>query len=126
MIQVVCAIVFNEGKVLATRRLEGKKLGGYWEFPGGKIELNESEEIAIERELIEELGMRVDITERLGAFIHHYDGFSINLIGFRCEFRSWSGKMTDHDKLKWCEITDLKKLNFSEADLPFLNILNKI
>lgn len=123
MIQVVCGIISNDGKVFITRRKEGKSLAGYWEFPGGKIEVGEFENEALIRELKEELNMEVKIIKRLGAFVHYYENFSLNLIGFKCNLIKWNGMMTDHDKAEWVHHNELVKYKFAEADLPFLDMI---
>jgi len=123
MIQVVCGIISNEGKVFIARRKNGKSLAGYWEFPGGKIEVGELENEALIRELEEELNMKVEIIKHLGAFVHYYENFSLNLIGFKCNLIKWNGMMTDHDKAEWVLPEELVKYKFAEADLPFLDMI---
>ena len=123
MIKVVCGIIYKDGRVLITRRKEGKSLAGYWEFPGGKIDLGELENEALTRELEEELDMEVQIFKRLGEFIHHYENFSLSLIGFKCKLINWNGIMTDHDKAEWILPHELIKYKFAEADLPFVKII---
>ena len=123
MIQVVCGIISNDGKVFIARRKDGKSLAGYWEFPGGKIEVGELENEALIRELDEELNMKVEIIKHLGAFVHYYENFSLNLIGFKCNLIKWNGMMTDHDKAEWVLPVELVKYKFAEADLPFLDMI---
>ena len=59
MIRVVCGIIFKDDKILLTRRKKGKSLEGFWEFPGGKVEKEETDTIALKRELKEELGLEI-------------------------------------------------------------------
>jgi 8-oxo-dGTP diphosphatase len=123
--KVVCGIISNGGKLFIARRREGKSLSGYWEFPGGKINEGESEREALTRELVEELNMEVEIVERIGAFPHHYEDFSIILIGFKCKLIKWKGMMTDHDKAEWMLLNELVKYDFAPADLPIIEKLLK-
>lgn len=125
MIQVVCGIIFNDDKVFITRRKEGKSLSGFWEFPGGKIEAGEFESEALIRELNEELDMEVEIIKRIGAFVHSYENFSLNLIGFNCNLIKWKGMLTDHDKAEWVLPDQLMNYKFAEADLPFIDIISR-
>lgn len=102
---------------MARRRPE-KHLGGYWEFPGGKIELNETHEESLIRELREELGMEV-IVEKYFLSVHHdYENFSIELTSFLCQFISANFNMTDHDKFEWVLIKELKDRKLAPADKP--------
>ncbi len=81
MIPVACAIIEDEvGRVLLAKRPEGKCLGGFWEFPGGKIEAGESAEAALVRELEEELLIQTQVFQKLESVEHHYEKFSIRLI----------------------------------------------
>ncbi|SFS43894.1 8-oxo-dGTP diphosphatase [Zhouia amylolytica] len=120
---VVCAIIYRDDKVFIARRKQGKSMASKWEFPGGKIEENESEVEALKRELIEELGMSVDIHKKLGSNIHNYDDFTINLIAYSCEFKSATFTLTDHDQYIWVEPKNLSKYDLAEADIPIANLI---
>ncbi|MBD0831298.1 (deoxy)nucleoside triphosphate pyrophosphohydrolase [Aestuariibaculum sediminum] len=98
-------------------------MAGKWEFPGGNIEKNESEIEALKRELREELGMFVNVQEKIGSNIHNYDDFTINLIAYRCEFKSASFKLTDHDQYNWVEPKNLSKYDLAKADIPIVNLI---
>ena len=65
-------ILKREEKILIAKRPLNKPYGGYWEFPGGKIEKNESNEAALKRELYEELGIHIQIAKEMPAYAHHY------------------------------------------------------
>jgi 8-oxo-dGTP diphosphatase len=122
-IDVVAAIINKENTYLIVQRNRDKYLGLKWEFPGGKIEVGELENEALIRELEEELNMKVEIIKHLGAFVHYYENFSLNLIGFKCNLIKWNGMMTDHDKAEWVLPEELVKYKFAEADLPFLDMI---
>lgn len=117
MIEVVCGIIYNEDKVLICRRASHKALGGYWEFPGGKIEAEESGEQSLKRELLEELGMEVEIQGYLMEHIHDYGSFSIKLIAYTCEFKNASFVMSDHDAYKWVFPIELEQFKLAPADV---------
>ncbi|WP_300433727.1 (deoxy)nucleoside triphosphate pyrophosphohydrolase [Christiangramia sp.] len=123
MIHVVCGIIYNKRKIFIARRKKNKSLGGYWEFPGGKIEEGESESEALIRELKEELGMKVEVVKRMGAFIYAYEDFKLNLIGFHCNLIKVGGVFSDHDKMEWVTPAELRNYKFTEADLPFIEII---
>ncbi len=124
IIKIVCGIIWNDGRVFIARRKPEKSLGGYWEFPGGKIEGNEDPETALKRELDEELGMKVNIKSYLASNIHHYDSFSIELIAFECEFVSSNFNLTDHDEFVFDAPRKLCNYKLAPADLFILDIIN--
>lgn len=82
IIKVVCGIIFNNDCVLICRRNQTKSLGGYWEFPGGKVEQNEDYESCLKRDLIEELNLSVEIESYFDSHIHNYERYTIELIAF--------------------------------------------
>jgi 8-oxo-dGTP diphosphatase len=122
-IKVVCGIVFNHKKVLICRRRSTKLLGGYWEFPGGKIEEGETDELSLSRELAEELGMKVEIRGFFITNTHDYGKFKIELIAYKCSFINADFKLVDHDAVRWINIKDLNKWNLAPADIPIANEL---
>ena len=116
--KVVCGIIFKDDLVLICRRKREKSLGGYWEFPGGKVEDDESYEESLLRELIEELNLKVEIKEHFFNTVHHYDKGSIELISFICETENIAIESTDHDLLEWVEVDDLLNWKLAPADIP--------
>mgnify|MGYP002624412360 CR=1 FL=1 len=113
-------------EVLVGRRPPDKNLSGLWEFPGGKIEKGESPEIAIKRELAEELGIDVEVGELKLAGTHDYEEISILLLFY--EIRFWKGtpKADYHDELKWVAIKDLPKLTLPEANQKLLPAIMRV
>ncbi|WP_454060632.1 (deoxy)nucleoside triphosphate pyrophosphohydrolase [Elizabethkingia ursingii] len=87
MIRVVCGVIFNEGRILLCRRKPEKSLGGYWEFPGGKIEVGETEEESLYRELQEELGITVKIDRHFKTIVHSYDTFTMGVSRELCQYK---------------------------------------
>lgn len=123
--KVVCGIIFKDDLVLICRRKPEKSLGGYWEFPGGKVEDGESYEESLLRELIEELNLKVEIKQRFFETVYHYDDGAIKLISFICETKNIATESTDHDQLEWVEVSDLLNWKLAPADIPIANALNK-
>jgi 8-oxo-dGTP diphosphatase len=124
MITVLCGIITNsEGKIFIARRKPGKSLPGKWEFPGGKLEEGEREADCLKRELLEELGMEVEIGERLGENVHRYPTFDIRLIAYRSNFFSASYQLTDHDDYAWVEKGELHNYDLAEADVPLVKLI---
>ncbi len=124
--KVVCGIIYQQNKIFIARRKKGRDFAGKWEFPGGKVEKEESEKEALNRELLEELGMKVIIGEKIGSNKHQYETFSIVLIAFKCQFVSANYAMTDHDDYKWVESKSLHEFDFTDADLPLIDLINSI
>lgn len=87
------------GRVLLTRLAPHKRLAGLWEFPGGKVEVGESPEVALARELVEELGLEVEV----GGLIAVGDDGRVRLAGYRCRLRGGRvGEVRrDHDAFAW-------------------------
>ena len=122
MTEVVCGVIMGEaGKVLACRRAADRHLGGLWEFPGGKVEDGEALEVALARELSEELGACVEVGSRLAAASEWSDGtVSIRLTAYWCRISAGEAQALEHSELRWCGAEELPALIWAEADLPFL------
>ena len=124
-IPVVAALMRRQGKVLVGQRPEGASLPGTWEFPGGKIELGESPEEALARELKEELGVDAEIGDLKFAASHTYGKTGILFLFF--EVKYWKGqvKTQQHLDLRWVTPKELGGLELPEANSKFLkNILD--
>jgi len=122
MTEVVCGVIKDsEGRVLACRRGEGRHLAGLWEFPGGKVDREEGPEEALVRELEEELGISVEVGERLEAVVEWTDGkVSIRLTGYWCEISDAEPMALEHAEVRWCDVSELADLEWAEADLPLV------
>ena len=124
MIRVVCGIIFRDDKILLTRRKVEKSLGGYWEFPGGKVEDGESDIEALKREIKEELGIKIFNLSYFTENLHKYEKYTICLKAYLCETNSDPKKLIDHDSYKWCNILKIKEKELAPADIPILKKLS--
>ena len=126
IIPVVCAIIEQDGLVLCALRSEQMSLPGKWEFPGGKLEVNELPEEALIREINEELNIEIKIIEALPIAEHAYVPEKIiQLIPFRCvSVSDETPTPTEHSELRWVKSDELLKLDWAEADVPI--VLNYI
>jgi len=122
-ISVVCGIIWQEDKIFIARRKPDKSLGGHWEFPGGKIEKGEDPVVALKRELLEELGMKIKDIHYFGQHNHSYETFDINLVAYSCQFVEATFEMTDHDAYAFKSKEDLVKYRFAPADINFVQQL---
>jgi 8-oxo-dGTP diphosphatase len=119
------ALVDADGRVLISRRPEGKQLGGLWEFPGGKVEHGERPEAALIRELKEELA--IDVSESCLAPLtfasHPYDDFHLLMPLYVC--RRWKGQVTgaEGQQIAWVRPLKLKDYPMPPADVPLIPYL---
>lgn len=123
-IKVVCGIIWKDGKILIAKRKPEKSLGGYWEFPGGKLEINESPETALARELKEEIGMSIKNLKYYDTHTHQYETFKIELIALKCDFVNATFQLTDHDEIQFVLPHTLRQFQIAPADMYFVNKLN--
>ena len=102
------------------------KLPLKWEFPGGKLEMGESEEACIIREIKEELNINISPLKKLSNSIHDYGSFKINLIPFIAEYISGEIELSEHKAYKLLDKNELLSLDWAEADLPIVEELLKL
>ena len=117
IINVVAAVIRDEeGRILITQRNLKKAQGGLWEFPGGKIEPNETREEAIVREIKEELDIDIKCDKYLDEKIFNYPEKDINLIALECTKLSGEIRLLEHESYAWVKETELKDYEFAPAD----------
>jgi 8-oxo-dGTP diphosphatase len=120
-IHVACAIIEQEGAVLAAQRSAIMSLPLKWEFPGGKIEEGESPEECLSRELREELGISVRIGAALSPATHCYADLTVTLYPFTCRMTDGTLTMHEHRDLKWIMPERMLELDWAAADLPVID-----
>jgi 8-oxo-dGTP diphosphatase len=125
-INVTCAIVYFKDKILVTQRSEKMKLPLKWEFPGGKLETNESEIDCIKREISEEINIEIDIVKKLSDSIFDYGTFQIKLIPFIANYVSGDIRLAEHKEYRLLNISQLSNLDWAEADKPIIEELLKL
>ncbi len=126
MINVTCAIIKIDNKILVTQRSEKMKLALKWEFPGGKLEEDESELECIKREIKEEINIEIEILKRLPNSIYDYGNFEINLIPFIANHISGEIKLAEHKDYKLLDRSELLNLDWAEADIPIVEEFLKL
>lgn len=119
-IHVACAIIEENGLVLAAQRSETMSLALKWEFPGGKIEAGETAQECLTRELMEEMGITVYIGRQIPASSHHYHDFTITLYPFICTLDKGNITLHEHKTITWIEPENMLELDWAEADLPVI------
>lgn len=120
VIDVTAAVIVKDRKVLAARRGPGKHLEGYWEFPGGKLEKNESPESCLERELNEEFGIASSVGAYIGESIYDYGEKVVHLLAYEVQHISGDFTLVDHDELRWLDIDQLYEVMWAPADIPLV------
>lgn len=93
-----------------------------WEFPGGKIDLGESPEECLKRELLEELGIHVCLEKSLPHSTYHYPNFAITLHPFVCTITSGEIVLHEHTAINWLPPEELHDLDWAEADVPVIEL----
>ena len=123
---VTAAIIEKEGRFLIAKRKKGQHLEGKWEFPGGKIENNETPEECLKRELREEFDIIVEIGNFVAESCFQYGGRSFRLLGYKTKYISGEFILNAHDEIKWINLNEFSKFDFAEADLPLIDKIIRI
>lgn len=122
------ALIDPDGRVLLAQRPEGKSMAGLWEFPGGKVEVGETPEVALIRELQEELGIDTwaSCLAPLTFASHTYDDFHLLMPVFAC--RKWDGivKPLEGQTLAWVKPNQMRDYPMPPADIPLIAMLRDL
>ena len=114
-VEVVAAIIINDGQVFATQRGYGE-FQGWWEFPGGKMEAGESPQEALKREIREELDADVLVKELLETVEWDYPNFHLTMHCFICNLLSESLHLNEHEAATWLNLENLRSVKWLPAD----------
>jgi 8-oxo-dGTP diphosphatase len=117
---VVAAIIRKDGRILITRRPNDVHLAGLWEFPGGKVEPGESLEVALQREILEELGIKIRVYDEFFRIDHDYPRKSVRLHFFNCTVSEGEAQCLEVAELQWIKPEDLLNYEFPPADTELL------
>ncbi len=120
---VVAAAIRKNGRYLLGKRPQGGMLEGLWEFPGGKVEEDETYEEALQRELKEELGVEVQVHEAITSVDHTYSHLRVTLHLYACEIVEGKPRALYHDEVQWIGRHKLRELAFPAANLKLIDHL---
>ena len=125
-IPVSSGLIIQNNKVLIGLRSKNDNGGGLWEFPGGKIEIDESSENAVIRELSEELDIVCQNPKKIMQYLHRFKNLIYDISFFEVTSFEGSIKKIVHDELEWVDLDSIKNYNFISGDLLIIErLMNK-
>ena len=122
-IRVTAAIMIKDERVLIAQRHPDDFMGGKWEFPGGKLEPDESPEESLARELQEELGVEIRVGKILEVVYHRYPEKNVLLLFYTCELINGEPQPLEVEEVAWVSTRDLPQLDWVPADIPLVRRL---
>ena len=125
VIEVAAGLVHREGRYLIARRGPGVHLAGFWEFPGGKRESDETLEACLRRELFEELGIQIDMPVPFRVIRHEYQEKIVELHFFHCRIEAGQATAIDCAEIRWVWPQELGNFEFPPADRPIIEALQR-
>lgn len=125
-IEVVGAVIVQDGLVLCAQRGPGGEAGGMWEFPGGKVEPGESAPAALAREIHEELGCVVDVGDLVTTTRHAGSSVVVVLSTYWCRVVSGTPVPTEHAAIRWLPVGRLGELDWAPADVPTVGLVEAV
>ncbi|WP_202108557.1 (deoxy)nucleoside triphosphate pyrophosphohydrolase [Succinivibrio dextrinosolvens] len=121
-VKVVAAIIIKNNKIFSTQRGYGEFKGG-WEFPGGKVEQNETNEMALVREIKEELETTIQVEKYFDTVEHDYDSFHLSMDCYICSIKEGDLILKEHEAAKWLSSEELNSVNWLPADISLVDSL---
>lgn len=125
IVEVAAGLVYREGRYLIARRKADVHLAGFWEFPGGKREPGETLEECLQRELFEELNVRIGAPVPFQIVRHQYPEKTVELHFFRCGIESGQATAADCAEIRWVWPHELADFEFPPADRPIIEALRR-
>ena len=123
-IHVVAAIILQDGKIFATQRGYGA-YKDWWEFPGGKIEADETPEQALAREIREELAVEISVDKYLTTVEYDYPEFHLSMACYWCSVKEGHLTLLEHEAARWLPLDDLRQVNWLPADVLVVEEIEK-
>lgn len=126
--RVTCAVIIKAGRVLLARRAPGQKNAGLWEFPGGKVEAGETDEACLEREILEEFGVRGKACAHIcdSAYTYNEFGMQILLCAYVFVPESDAFELRVHDEVRYFAPQELADISLSPADVPIAEAVGRL
>ena len=125
VVEVAAGLICEDGRYLIAKRRTGVHLAGLWEFPGGKREQGETLEECLQRELYEELNIRIDIPVPFRIIRHEYPEKTVELHFFRCSIGEGRATPLDSAEIRWVYPSEMGQYQFPPADRPIIEALQR-
>lgn len=125
MKEVTAAIILKNNQVLIAQRAVDDKLAGKWEFPGGKIEIGETPQECLKREIKEELEVDIEVLDFFGESIYRHQSGIIKLMAFWSKWISGDFTLKVHSQIVWANQNELDLYDFAPADIPLVKKLKQ-
>lgn len=126
LVTVTAGVIEYQGKILVAERRKDKSLGGFWEFPGGKIEAGETCEQTLKREIKEEFDIEIEVGPYLMEHTFAYPDFDLKMYVYQA---SWNGegkiKICDHETYAFVTLEQMEQYPFAGADIPVIAFLKQ-
>jgi A/G-specific adenine glycosylase len=122
---VTAAVIQRDGQVMIVQRPSNGLLGGMWEFPGGKQEPGEDLINCLQREILEELGTKIQVGESVGVYKHAYTHFKVTLHAFLCRLNGREPQIKEHTDLRWVAPAELDDFPMGKIDRQIASNLQK-
>lgn len=124
-LDVAVAVIRHEGRLLISQRMPGDSFGGFWEFPGGKLDQGETMEVCLAREIREELGVEIRVGSKQMVISHRYPGRLIRLHCFECHLVQGEPQALECASWKWVDPEELERFTFPPASSPLIRKLRQ-
>ena len=124
-LDVAVAVIRHEGRLLISQRMPGDSFGGFWEFPGGKLDAGETMELCLAREIREELGVTIEVGAKRMEISHQYPGRTIRLHCFDCRLVEGEPHPLECAGWKWVSPEELDRFSFPPASGPLIRELQE-
>lgn len=123
--KVVAAVIEKDNKIYCARRRNDGELALKWEFPGGKVELGETNQEALAREIKEELSAEIEVGDFITTVNHTYESFKLTMHAYKARIVSGELILSEHTGYKWLNPNELDDLDWAAADVPIVKLLMK-
>ena len=123
MIDVVAAVIKKNNLYFIAQRNRNKHFAYYWEFPGGKVDNQETFENALKREIKEELSINISVLKHIASEKHKDEKIDVNVHYFLCELLNENIILSEHEDMKWLRKNDLKQLKMAPGDSKIIKYL---